>query len=151
MNIDSESSDEWATEELPVVGVRAVGVEAPKTSTDELGNEEWLSKIVEQTPASSQKDDDVGRGQPMIIVDMTVLSNEAIHCRHDKNSVNDPTQVSKLRKKIHENYVNYAKNIELLANKTVIPCGSSVYRQALVSLRKEKPGHYFCPIFPPST
>ena len=87
-------------------------------------------------------------GTPMLLVDMTVLSNDKIHCKFDPNAVNDPVAVKTLRKSIESTYDRYAKDSKMLADRTVIPCGSSVWRPALQALRKEKPGHYFCPIFP---
>ena len=91
-------------------------------------------------------------GEPMIIVDMTILSNSAIHNKFDKMSVNDSKAASDLRRKIESKYDTYAKDALLLADhRAVIPCGTTVWRDALVYLRNETPGHYFAPIFPPNS
>ena len=89
-----------------------------------------------------------GEGEPMIIVDITQLDSN-IHSKFDRNSVNDVEGASKLRKSIESNYQKYKTDSNLIANGTIIPCGSSGYRDALKRLRDERQGHYFVPIFPP--
>ena len=84
---------------------------------------------------------------PMILVDITQL-DDTVHARFDRNSVNDATAASAWRKKIEASYETYASNTDLVAAGTVIPCGQSVWKEALVRLRDERKGHYFCPIFP---
>ena len=85
----------------------------------------------------------------MIIVDLTKMTKDQIHSKFDRNAVNDPEAASALRKKIEQDYEQYAKDSELLGDGTVIPCGMSVWRGALSRLRDERQGHYFAPIFPP--
>lgn len=85
--------------------------------------------------------------QPIIIVDLTQIDPN-IHSKFDRNGVSDPTKASALRKKVEAEYDEYSKNTSFLADGTVIPCGNSVWRDALVRLRDERPGHYFCPVFP---
>ena len=84
---------------------------------------------------------------------MTILSQRLslseIHCRFDPNSVNDVVAVKVLRQQIENQYHVYSKNMDYISERVVIPCGSSVYRPALIELRQERPGHYFYPIFPP--
>ena len=63
--------------------------------------------------------------------------------------MNDPQAVSQLRKKIEQDYENLAKDATLLAEGQVIPCGSTVWKDALIRLRNERSGHYFAPVFPP--
>ena len=125
---------------------------------DQYGEEFWESaerRMVKEFPISKEEDkgkrnsDAADSGEPMIIVDLTQLSQMRIHSKFDRNSVNDPTAASELRKKIEKAYHEYAGSISLLKEGTVIPCGSSVWRMALVKLRDERSGHYFSPIFPP--
>ena len=141
---DSSSSDDWANEELVIPEGT---VENPKDTVH--AGEEWLvampdSQVSTQgrTPTSNNE------GNPMIIVDMTKLSDGAIHSRFDASSVNDPEEASKLRKQIESDFERYSKDSVLLAEGSIIPCGSSVWRSALAKLRKERRGHYFAPIFP---
>ena len=146
-----DDSDEWGQEELVLPTPNA-----KKTDTDETANtsadnddDEWLTPAPAPPPAlekpeSSPKDD-----RPMIIVDLTKMTKDQIHSKFDRNAVNDPEAASALRKKIEQDYEQYAKDSELLGDGTVIPCGMSVWRGALSGLRDERQGHYFAPIFPP--
>ena len=116
-------------------------------------DDEWAVKRIapkaEEPPAAPQSDNgDDDDGNPMIIVDMTQIDAN-IHSKFDKNSVNDSAAASTLRKKIEAAYDTYAKDATKISDGTVIPCGSSVWRGALMQLRDERPGHYFAPIFPP--
>ena len=85
----------------------------------------------------------------MILVDLTQLSNEAIHSKFDVHAVNDPEAVRVWRQKLERDYEATRTNASWIANGIVVPCGSSVWRPALERLRRERPGHYFCPIVPP--
>ena len=145
---DSVDSDDWGAEEL-VIPSRA---DKPnnENNDNEVGDDYWEVEKTTQNakpePEESEKKT-VNSGEPMIIVDITMM-NPDIHSKFDRNSVNKPDEASALRKKIEKNYNDYAFSSELLADGTVIPCGSSVWRDALVRLRDDKPGHYFVPIFP---
>ena len=97
----------------------------------------------------SQDDSDDQGGYPMFLVNMTRLSDGVIHSKFDINSVNDPMAVKVWRTKVERNYTMYASDASLLANRTIIPCGSTVWSTALQNLRREEPGIYYCPIFPP--
>jgi len=46
----------------------------------------------------------VAEGNPMLIVNLTVLSGGEVHNKNDKNSNNDPVLVSEWKKKIEGNY-----------------------------------------------
>lgn len=149
--MDSDDSDDWATEELPPLPT------ARETNTANISEQQhdddesyWKvqpkPKIEEPPPSPEQPKDE---GHPMLLVDMTELSKVTIHSKFDPNAVNDPVAVKSLRVTIEKDYQKYASDTALVANCTVIPCGSTVWRQALIQLRQEKPGHYFCPIFPP--
>lgn len=157
---DSDS-DDWATEDLPDVPAASSGThdkelrtEGDNNHDDDDDDDGWQSKLPSHTHESGDKKSDLlpdqaSEGEPMIIVDMTELTNDAINSRFDPNAVNDPEAVKKLRRKIEQDYEKYAKDSSLVANRTVVPCGSSVWKSALAALRREKVGHYFCPIFPP--
>lgn len=165
-NDDDSDSDEWGMEELIIPAPNKQG-ESKKGDEDHGdsivnentgGDDEYWN--VEPTTSSttnqdeSSKDDpeksntDDDGGEPMIIVDITQI-DPTIHSKYDRNSVNDPTAASAIRKKIEGEYTNYARNNIMISDGTVIPCGSSVWNVALARLRDERPGHYFAPIFPP--
>jgi hypothetical protein len=152
MSGDQSSSDEddWAVEDLPLPTPKA------NTEKDEIANDDSYWEQQEKanvTPPEPPMADTSAptepEGEPMIIVDMTELSKGKIHNRNDKNSVNDPEAASTLRRKVEDGYATYAKDASLQSVGTVIPCGSSVWRMALITLREERAGHYFTPIFPP--
>eukprot|EP00980_Cylindrotheca_fusiformis_P011786 scaffold2816_cov121-Cylindrotheca_fusiformis.AAC.2 len=142
---DETDSDEWGTEELVIPSKQ----EASGDSKEDEDDDDWevkrtAPKPVVTKPGAAEKSE----GEPMIIVDITQL-DESIHSKFDRNSVNNAEAASSWRRKIESNYESYVKDAALLADATVIPCGSSVWRDALVRLRDERPGHYFCPIFSP--
>jgi hypothetical protein len=158
---DSSDEDEWGLEELPLP--TPSGNTAGLNGTDnneKVDDSYWEQEAQEEKPQVNpslpkpssgeervEKED--GGGEPMILVDMTALSEGVIHSKFDRNSVNDSVAASNLRRKIEEDYTTYAKNGSLVADGTVIPCGTTVWREALVQLRDERAGHYFAPIFPP--
>jgi len=159
---DDSDSDEWGMEEL-VIPAKADHTNAATTDEnngdDGDGDGYWTAEKKEQKDSSSQEETTATskpkppkpaeeEGYPMIIVDITQM-DATIHSKFDRNSVNDATAASALRKKLESNYERYAKDSNLLADGTVLPCGSTVWRDALVRLRDDRPGHYFAPIFPP--
>jgi hypothetical protein len=145
-------SDGWATEELPTLThFTTTTAGAPTSSVEGVDDEVWESQLTsreQEAKGNAAAELKVGEEpKAMIIVDMTMLSDNEIHSKFDANSVNDPVAVKRLRLNIESNYETYAKSQRFLADGTVIPCGSSVWRSALARLRQERPGHYFCPIF----
>ena len=175
MSDDSDDSDGWGMEELVIPSANnndADEVDDDNNKKNDDGTDYWA---VDTTSTNNQNDDKDsnneneaqqkqnnagggsnndndngdGSGEPMIIVDITQI-NSNIHSKFDRNSVNNPEEASKLRKKIECNYDVYAtaaNAYELISNGTVIPCGSSVWKDALIQLRNDRPGHYFVPIF----
>lgn len=150
---DSDGSDEWGMEEV-VIPPSADAAKRSKhgDQADPKGEDEdyWKvePKAKEALPEKEHVQEESKPSEPMIIVDMTQMDAK-IHSKYDKNSVSDSAAASALRKKIESDYATYSKDGSLLSEGTVIPCGSSVWRDALVRLRDERPGHYFAPIFPP--
>ena len=170
MIMSESDSDEWGAEELviPVAsddkfadgnGNSIKNNNDGESNSDEWGVEDggddyWDEIIIpnkkkekkEPKVEQQQKSGSKKEGEPMIIVDLTQI-NPNVHNKFDRNSVNDPEVASAMRKKIEDDYQNYASSYELLVNSTVVPCGSSVWRDALIQLRNDRPGHYFVPIF----
>jgi len=166
---DSDDSDEWGMEEL-VIPSQLEKSDADNTrmmaettmikdkdddywavekNTDTNTNDDSKEKASEddETTQQQQRQQEEAGGEPMIIVDITQMDPE-IHSKFDRNSVNHPEKASALRKKLEKNYDEYKSCHKLLSEGTVIPCGSSVWRSALVRLRDDRPGHYFVPVFP---
>ena len=170
--MSSSSDDEWGAAELDIPSKPKVnhiddgngsgdddwdvkGKHLQAVAADDDGDdEEWMPKAKISNPTddtdtkpSNKKKSDNG-GTPMILIDLTRL-DPAIHSKFDKNGVSDSAAASALRKKIESQYKQYSKDARLLADGTVIPCSTSVWRGAIQRMRDERPGHYFAPIFPP--
>ncbi len=145
---ESDGSDEWGVEEV-IVPHNFEGPKDEKQDERDKGDDDYWNVESTKSEASAQPDVANQPSEPMIIVDVTRLDPN-IHSQFDKNSVNDSSAASALRKKIESDYASYSKDSSLLSDGTIIPCGSTVWRDALVRLREERPGHYFAPIFPPS-
>lgn len=171
MDESDNDSDDWAKDELPDLPLPLSVVPMPPNQStahevkddgdDDSGWEQKLApptvnhKNIDVMDDNDRTDNDdiIDTGEPIIIVDMTILSQRLslseIHCRFDPNSVNNVIAVKVLRQQIENQYHVYSKNMDYISERVVIPCGSSVYRPALIELRQERPGHYFYPIFPP--
>lgn len=147
---ESDGSDEWGMEELVIPTKKEPQHSEGKANEgdEDFWNNKQEAPVV-AAPSQATPKPPPAASTPMIIVDLTQIDAN-IHSKFDKNSVNDATAASALRKSIESDYNKYAKGSpELLSDGTVIPCGSTVWRDALVRLREERPGHYFAPIFPP--
>lgn len=148
---DSDSSDEWGAAELPDIPVPTKIHNQVAEKEDGDADDGWSHKL--EPKAKTPPENPVETGEPMILVDMTLLTQNKslpiIHSRFDRNSVNDMEAVKRLRKTIEADYDTYARGVEYAGEGIVIPCGTSVWKEALSRLRNERLGHYFCPIFPP--
>ncbi len=163
-------SDEWAQEELLLPAIIIPTHHTNNSETDFLQHQDDYWDVPTATTAMSSKDDtthqttttkgtrttDVSQedddnqgGYPMLLVNLTRLSDGVIHSKFDVNSVNDPAAVKEWRRTVERNFDTYASDASMLVNRIVIPCGSTVWRTALQNLRREEPGIYYCPIFPP--
>jgi len=141
---DDDQEDDWA-------GIQEEDTAAADSSYWEDSHLTILTQMVQDDETTQQhksSSNQGNEGEPMILVDMTILSNSVIHNKFDKMSVNDSKAASDLRRKIESKYDTYASDALLLADRAVIPCGTTVWRDALVCLRNETPGHYFSPICP---
>lgn len=169
MDESDDDSDDWAKEELPDLPV--VHIQSNASTTEQLHHHHftaededsgWELKLVLPTTtnknivvAENDRTDNIPNDmvEPIIIVDMTTLSQRLslpeVHCQFDPNSVNDVVAVKALRQQIESNYDMYSKHMDYISERIIIPCGSSVYRSALIELRQERPGYFFYPIFPP--
>lgn len=149
---DSVDSDDWGLEELiiPPDGQKTDVGKNGKDDENDFGDDYWeVEKSVQQDTKTKDKQQEVSEsGSSMIIVDITQM-NPNIHSKFDRNSVNQPEQASVLRKNIEKKYEDYAFSNVLLSEGTIVPCGTSVWKDALVRLRDDRPGHYFVPIFAP--
>eukprot|EP00242_Pyramimonas_sp_CCMP2087_P006549 CAMPEP_0198213426 /NCGR_PEP_ID=MMETSP1445-20131203/28860_1 /TAXON_ID=36898 /ORGANISM="Pyramimonas sp., Strain CCMP2087" /LENGTH=155 /DNA_ID=CAMNT_0043888067 /DNA_START=125 /DNA_END=592 /DNA_ORIENTATION=- len=113
---------------------------ATKTSGTSTSTNTKTNTDTQSSPASDK---------PMILVDLTTLTDGAIHNKFDKNACNDPDAKRVLTRKIEAEYSKYENDMTLIAQGIVRPCGQCVWRDALAALRDEVPGHFFAPIFPP--
>lgn len=154
MSDDDDLSDEWGAADIDLDDNVEIGTplnseqdnQEANYHNDEYWKEEHFQQVSEAKvlPPAAPKD----LGEPMLIVDLTLLTNGAIHSKFDRNSVNDPAGVSQWRQRLAVGSSGVTSNPEHLADGTVRPCGSSVWREALVRLRDERPGHFFLPVFP---
>ena len=138
---DAASDDDaWAVNELPP------DTAAPAAPPTDDGAE-WTSAVAAPAPAPAPAS--VVNDKPLILVNFTKLSNGAIHNKFDPNACNDPEAKSALAKQISADYDRYASDASLIASGDVRASGSSCWRAALAELRKERPGEFFAPVFPP--
>lgn len=150
-SLSDSGEEEWGTAELIIPPPSAAPSSNGKHPCDD-SDDDWNARlpslpqytVVDSGPSSVPMRDE----KPLILVDFTQIDQD-IHCRFDRHSVSDSVAASALRKRIEASFDVYAKDAALLSAGTVIPCGASVWKDALVRLREERPGHYFCPIFPP--
>jgi hypothetical protein len=150
--------------EVPVMPVPVVAgsdqKNIPATSQQRTGDDDWLTAAPvaekEQTDNMSSASsvartddiDDLGK-PPMMLVNLTVLSSGAIHNRHDPHSVNDPDKKRALSEAITAEFARYSHDGALLSAGTIRPCAQSVWPAALAELRRDYPGQFWTPIFPP--
>jgi hypothetical protein len=125
--------------------------------------EEWCSTAAVPEPPRAPRIIEITDTRPLILVNFTALSDGKIHNRDDacvfrapygrgdarcRHACNDAVAKSQLSKKIEKSYALYEANSALIAAGFIRPCGASVWREALTSLRAEQPGQYWCPVWP---
>ena len=138
---DAASDDDaWEVNELPA------DTAAPAAPPTDDGAE-WTSAVAAPAPAPAPV---VVDDKPLILVNFTKLSNGQIHNKFDPNACNDPEAKSALAKQVSAEYQRYASDASLIASGDVRASGTSCWRAALAELRKERPGQFFAPVFPPS-
>ena len=150
--MSSSSDDEWGAAELDIPDRSKKAnqtQEHDEAAADDDDDDEWMSKTPASSSHTSSDAKDDGGGKPMLLIDLTRLDPN-IHNKFDKNGVSDSAAASALRKKIESQYEQYSNDAKLLADGTIVPCSTSVWRGAIQRMRDERPGHYFAPIFPPS-
>lgn len=153
---EDDDSEEWGKEELHIPTPKDRGEESWSPDDD---HDDWVTPLPKQQQ-QQQKDPEPSQSktiqhrqqddQPVMIVDLTKITRGAVHCKFDRHAVNDAAVASAWRKRIEQAYDMYAKDLDLVGNGTILPCGMSVWKQALSRVRDERPGHFFAPIFPPS-
>ena len=141
---DAASDDDaWAVNELPADDAAPAPAPAPDDGA------EWTSAVAAPAPAPAPAPVVVD-DKPLILVNFTKLSNGKIHNKFDPNACNDPEAKSALAKQVSADYQRYASDAALIASGDVRASGTSCWRAALAELRKERPGEFFAPVFPPS-
>ena len=136
----ADDDDAWEVNELPA------DTAAPAAPPPDDGGE-WTSAVAAPAPAPAPV---VVDDKPLILVNFTKLSNGQIHNKFDPNACNDPEAKSALAKQVSAEYQRYASDASLIASGDVRASGTSCWRAALAELRKERPGQFFAPVFPPS-
>ena len=136
----ADDEDAWEVNELPA------DTAAPAAPPTDDGAE-WTSAVAAPAPAPAPV---VVDDKPLILVNFTALSGGNIHNKFDPNACNDPEAKSALAKQISADYARYASDASLIASGDVRASGSSCWRAALAELRKERPGQFFAPVFPPT-
>lgn len=106
-----------------------------------------LTSTQSNHPKKTPKEDN---RPPLLLVDFTVLSQGKLHNKFDANSVNDPDLKRKMTQQCTTNFIDFRDNVELVQKGTIRSCGQSVWREALQELRRDFPGHFWAPIFPPT-
>jgi hypothetical protein len=148
------SFTDWEDDDFDVnVPTDKEGVEgAVVESTPE--DSAWLQALTDTSAAATTrtklkttpKED---KRRPLLLIDFTRLSSGAVHNKFDINGVNDPDKKKEMTTMCTTNFVFYRDNVEMIENGIVRSCGQSVWRDALAELRRENPGHFWAPIFPP--
>jgi hypothetical protein len=157
--MSSNDEDDWDTDIiLPTLPSKSTSIaKTITTAQPKQQEEEWHSEAPKAQPPTSttkpnnnnvEKDDPIGK-PAMLLVDLTVLSSGAIHNKHDAHSVNDPEKKKVLTNSITAEFARYFNDGKLLAAGTIKPCAQSVWPAALAELRRDFPGHFWAPIFPP--
>eukprot|EP00628_Pelagophyceae_sp_CCMP2097_P032837 CAMPEP_0184207296 /NCGR_PEP_ID=MMETSP0976-20121227/11025_1 /TAXON_ID=483370 /ORGANISM="non described non described, Strain CCMP2097" /LENGTH=140 /DNA_ID=CAMNT_0026511933 /DNA_START=33 /DNA_END=452 /DNA_ORIENTATION=- len=125
-----------------------VSAPAEESTASAADDSEWCPTAAEPEAPRAPRIIEITDTRPLILVNFTALSDGKIHNRDDAHACNDAVAKSQLSKKIEKSYALYEANAALIAAGFIRPCGASVWREALTSLRAEQPGQYWCPVWP---
>ncbi len=152
---DEGSEDDWETAslELDLGGIKVSEEGGAEDGTGDAPNDDEDEGWDTPAPVSQpEREEEVRTStEPMILVDLTKFTSGDVHNKFDRNSNNDPERVRKIRMEIEEDYETFSRNVAHLADRVVIPASQGVYRSALQQLRNDLPGHFFLPVFPPTS
>lgn len=152
----SDELEDWETADLvlPTTSLAVTAANEP-ISQDQS---EWVederpplevATTVGASKSSAARHEEEREYETMYLVDLTVLSDGKIHNKFDAHSCNDPELKKKWCDKISAAYFEYDKNSKLISEGVIRHCSERVWRDALISLRNDHPGHFFAPIFRP--
>ena len=146
---DDEDEDDWETagDDLDVGSVLNPPTPTQQGDRDALLDQGWSAAIPTPPPAPAPAPSSSATATPMIIVNLTKLTQGAVHNRSDPHSNNDPVRVSALRKEIEGDYDRYERDAEMIKEGVVVPAGGSVWVDAVRKLKQDHPGNFFLPIF----
>lgn len=154
--------EDWERDDLPELSVKpVVPSSAPPAAfaSEDVDWDDEKAPVVSikgssSVPPSAAASASAGfADRRMWLVNFTALSKlrglPEIHCKFDKNSVNDSAAVSALRKVIESDLFKVVEDKDLLQNGIVQTCSEGVWAAALQTLRADNPGIYWYPLFSP--
>ena len=83
----------------------------------------------------------------VLLVNLTALSDGALHNRFDKYACSDPEAKRALSRKISASFDAYLANSDLKARGIVHISSKAAWKASLAELRDANEGTFFCPIF----
>jgi len=151
-----DDDDDWENTGSDLdVNLDTLEVKGPPNREDEEDEEDnWDDemKLKEETIKKPTDDttNDTGEGDNlpnMFILNVTKMTKGEVHSKNDRNSNNNPSKVSEIRKEAEGRYGELEGNGRMVGEGIVIPVGGSVWKEALKELRDRHVGEFFLPIF----